>query len=372
MDDVHVDPRTRTARVGPGARWQQVDHETQAFGLATTGGVHSRTGVGGLTLGGGIGYLARSCGLAVDNLRAAEVVLADGRVVSASQEEHPDLLWALRGGGGNLGVVTSLELQLYEVGPEVMTAQVFLPIEQAADGLAFYRELMADAADVFACYALFVNVPPVDPFPVERHGQTCLALVACHAGELEAGAADLAPLKAVGRPLSATVASMPYAKLQQSFDAGAPDGARYYTRSGYLDELSDDLIAALVEGAGELPFPLSNVFLEPMGGAVARVEPTATAFPHRAARFNLGIQAGWLEASQDAAASAWTRSLYATLEPHTTGAVYVNYLDHDEKSRVHRAFGPNLERLRSVKAAYDPDDLFDVHGLGAGAEALRG
>ncbi|HSI97367.1 MAG TPA: FAD-dependent oxidoreductase [Gaiellaceae bacterium] len=299
MRDVHVDPKASVARVGGGATWGTVDHETQAFGLAVTGGVDSRTGVGGLTLGGGVGYLVRALGLTIDNLLSAEVVLADGSTVTASAYEHPDLYWALRGGGGGLGVVTSFAYRLHEVGPEVMTAQLFHALEDAAGALAFCRDFMDAAPDAVNCYPLFVNVPPVDPFPEEQRGRTALALVACHAGSLEDGERDLAPLAGFGAPFFAAVAPMPYATLQQSFDAAAPDGGRYYGKARYLEELPDAAIDALVTRVDPLPGPYSNVFLEFLGGAVARVEPSATAFPHRHVPFGIGIGAGWIEAEHD-------------------------------------------------------------------------
>lgn len=358
MHDVHVDPKERTARVGGGATWGKVDHETQAFGLAVTGGVDSRTGVGGLTLGGGIGYLARSCGLTIDNLLSAEVVLADGSAVIANGSEHPDLYWALRGGGGGLGVVTSFEFRLHPVGPEVMTAQVFHPLDGAAEALRFYRDFIAAAPDEVACYPLFVTVPPVDPFPAEHHGRTALVLVACHAGSLEAGEEALAPLESFGEPFFSSVAPMAYATLQSSFDAAAPDGGRFYWKAHYVDEISDALIDDLVERVDPLPGPYTVVFMECLGGAVARVAPEATAFPHRDARFTLGLSTGWAEAANDDAAIAWTRSLFEATAPHATGGVYVNYLDRDEGDRMEAAYGANLTRLEGIRRRYDPEGFF--------------
>ena len=358
MHDVHVDPRARTARVGGGATWGRVDHETQAFGLAVTGGVDSRTGVGGLTLGGGVGYLARACGLTIDNLLSAEVVLADGSTVTASATEHGDLFWALRGGGGGCGVVTSFEFQLHAVGPEVMTAQVFHRMDAAGEALRSYRDFMSEAPDEVACYPLFVNVPPVDPFPAEQHGRTALVLVACHAGSLEEGEEALRPLGAFGTPFFSAIAPMPYATLQQSFDTGAPDGGRFYWKAHFLDELSDGLIETLLERVDPLPRPYSNVFVECLGGAIARVAPDGTAFPHRSVRFSLGISTGWADAEDDEAAIAWTRSLFEATAPHASGGVYVNYLDRDEDDRVGAAYGANLARLEGVRRMYDPEGFF--------------
>lgn len=372
MDEVHVDGSGRRVRVGPGARWGQVDHETQAFGLATTGGVDSRTGVAGLTLGGGVGWLARSCGLSVDNLISAQIVLADGRTVTASEHEHPELWWGLRGGGGNFGIVTSFELELHEVGPEVMVAQVFYPLEQAEQVLRAYGGYTAALADTTTCYALFVPVPATEPFPQERHGTTALALVGCHNGPLDEGEQQLAPAASFGDPLLSVVEPMPYTALQRAFDAGAPDGGRYYWKAQYLNELSNEFIATLVGGAETLPGPFSNVFIEQMGGAIARASASATAYPHRDVRYGLGISSGWADPAHDDAAVAWTRDLDAALRPFGVGAVYVNYLDADEDDRVGAAYRHNLERLQQVKRTYDPDNVFrqNTNVVPAGVSAI--
>jgi FAD/FMN-containing dehydrogenase len=358
MTGVHVDPKALSARVEGGATWAVVDHETQAFGLAVTGGVDSRTGVGGLTLGGGVGYLARTFGLTVDNVVSAEVVLADGSTVIADPEEHPDLFWALRGGSGNFGVVTSFEYRLHRLGPQVMTAQVFHPRETARDVLAFWRDLATDGPDELTCYALFVNVPPVAPFPPERHGETALALVACYAGTLEDGERALGPVGSFGEPFLSAIAPMEYTALQRSFDAAAPDGGRFYGKAHYLEELPGDAIEAVVEHVERLPGPYSNVFFEPMGGAISRIEPSATAYPHRSARFGFGITSGWQAAEDDEDAISWTRSLFDVVTPYASGGVYVNYLGEDRDERVAAAYGENLARLQEVKAAYDPDGVF--------------
>lgn len=365
MNDVHVDRRAKTARVGAGASWGQFDREAQAFGLAVTGGVDSRTGVSGLTLGGGVGYLSRAHGLSIDNLLSVEVVLADGRVVTASEDEHSDLFWALRGGGGNFGIVTSFEFRLHDVGPEVMTAQVFLPMSGAADALRAYRDFMAAAPDEALCYALFVNVPRVEPFPEAEHGRTALALVACHTGPIEHGEIALAPLAEIGDPMLSVFAPLPYVTLQSSFDAGAPDGGRYYWKATYLDELSNDLIDTLVERVDPLPGPFSNVFLEPLGGKISSVAPEATAFPHRRARFGLGISSGWQDPADDDSAIAWTRGLFDAVIGHGSGGVYSNYVDRDDSGRAAEAWGSNRVRLGEVKAAYDPENLFSGNmGIG--------
>lgn len=357
MRSVQVDAQLKTARVGAGATWGVVDHETQAFGLAVTGGVDSRTGVAGLTLGGGIGYLARPFGLTVDHLIGAEVVLSDGRIVSAADDDHQDLLWALRGGGGNCGVVTSFEYRLNEVGPEVMHTQLFLPMDQAVAGLAFYRDYMAESAESVSCFALFINVPGVEPFPEDQYGTTCLALVAMHAGSTEEGERALKPLAEFGSPMLSVLAPIPYATLQSSFDAGAPDGGRYYWKAQYLKGLSDDFIQTLVDRVDPLPGAFSNVFIEPLGGAVSRVESTATAFPHRNVEFGVGISSGWESPEDDKASIEWTKSLHQDLLEFGTGGVYINYVDRDE-DREADAYGKNLRRLAEIASNYDPEGIF--------------
>jgi FAD/FMN-containing dehydrogenase len=349
---VRVDPQSRTARVGAGATWGVVDHETQAFGLAVTGGADSRTGVGGVTLGGGIGYLARPFGLTIDNLVSAQVVLEDGRVVTADDDEHPDLFWALRGGGGALGVVTWFEYRLHSLGPEVMTAQVLHRMDAAAEVLAFYRGFVAEAPDEVACYAHVAHVPSADRFPPELHGRTALVLVGCHAGSLEEGRAAFAPLAAFGDPLHATIAPMPYGALQSLFDARAPAGGRYALEEHVLDALSDDAIGLLVDRIDPLPGPYSAVSLEPLGGAVSRVDASATAFPHRGARFWLRLASGWASAADDDRALAWTRLRSAAMAPFATTAVHAD--DRGEGAAIEACVG----RLREIERRYDPDGVF--------------
>lgn len=359
LNGVEVDPNRKIARVEGGALGRDFDQATQAHGLAATMGTDSTTGVAGLTLGGGIGFLSRSCGVASDNLVAADLVLADGSIVHASESENNDLLWALRGGGGNFGIVTSFEFRLYEVGPEVLVAQIFHPLDDAGEVLRAYRDFMLEAPDELGCYALVVNVPPVEPFPEAYHGKPAVALVACYAGSVEDGQSALAPLGKIGNPIVNAVVPMPYAALQQAFDAGNPAGKRYYWKSQYLKELSDGAIDVLTRRAGGLPGPFSAIFLEPMGGAVNRVDPKATAYPHRDAAYNLGISAGWEGAENDEAAIAWARQLHRELETYSTGGVYVNYLDRDDGARLESAYGENWLRLRQVKAKYDPDNFFN-------------
>ncbi len=358
MRAVKVDPKARIARAEPGATLADLDRETQAHGLATTGGLVSETGIAGLTLGGGIGYLARRFGLTLDNLVAADVVTADGRQVRASEKENADLFWGLRGGGGNFGIVTAFEYRLHEVGPNVMVAQVFYPFDHAERVLNHYRDLMAKAPDELACYALVAHVPPAEPFPEEFHGRTSIALVACHTGNAGEAQKLLNPLKELGKPILAMVGEMPYAQLQQSFDAGMPHGARYYWKAHYLDELSDDAIKRFISLSEPLPGELSLVGFEPLGGAISRVDPSATAFAHRDAKFALGIWAGWTDPADDEKIKSWTRDFHKAFVPYSTGGVYVNYLDQDDDERVNAAFGDSYARLRDIKAKWDPENFF--------------
>ncbi|MFW6075038.1 MAG: FAD-binding oxidoreductase [Chloroflexota bacterium] len=356
MNAVHVDPVAKRARVQGGAKLGDVDRETQAHGLVTTAGIVSTTGVAGLTLGGGLGYLARKFGLAADNLISAHVVTADGKRIHASEDEHSDLLWALRGGGANFGVVTQFEFQLHELGPEVMTAQAFHPFKDAKDLLRYYRDFLADAPDELGLYFLVLNVPPMDPFPEEWHGEPAVLLLGCYAGPVEEGREVLAPLETHGNPILSVVAPMPYTALQSNFDAGFPEGPRYYWKSHIVRELTDEAIDTFIEKSLPLDGGYSATGIESMGGAISRVDPRATAFPHRDGRFACSAFAGWTDPADDEKLIAWARDFYDAMKPHGTGGVYVNYQAPEED--VGPAYRSNYERLQQVKARYDPDNLF--------------
>ena len=358
MSALEVDADARVARVGPGAHGAALDAATHAVGLATTGGTDSTTGVVGLTLGGGVGFLLRAHGLAADNLLGADVVLADGTQLHASETEHPDLFWALRGGGGSFGVVIAVELQLHPIGPEIAVAQVFHPFHDAAEALRFYRDFTAAAPDEIGGYALAVNVPPLDAFPAETHGTTAVVLALSHAGSVEDGMRELQPLCDFGTPLLSLLQPMAYPVLQQSFDAANPAGKRYFWKSAYLLGMPDDAIEAFVAHADPLPGPYSAAYFEALGGAFARVDPSATAFPHRDAPYNFGLSAGWDSPEDDDAGIAWSRRLHAAMQPWATGGLYANYIGADDVGRLEAAYGPNLGRLRQVKERYDPDGVF--------------
>lgn len=355
MCNVHIDPQSRRGRAGAGAKWGAFDHEAQAFGLTTTGGVVSTTGVAGLTLGGGIGYLTRTYGLACDNLISADVVTASGEFVTANATDNADLFWALRGGGGNFGVVTSLEFQLHEVGPLVAAATIFHPIDAARGVLDFFRSFNNTAPDAVACYAMIVNAP--EDFPPEQQGKPVLALVAVHSGSVEDGLQALAPLATYGEPLVAVVDAMPYTAIQTAFDAGNPHGGRYYWKSQYLSDLSDELLDRVVARAKDLHGAYSIIGIEPLGGAQGKVDPSASAFTHRDVPYSLGIWTGWADPGDDEANVDWTRAFFEEVEPFGAGA-YVNYLGEDEGDRLAEVYGANYERLLAVKKKWDPDNLF--------------
>lgn len=355
---VHVDPEARIARVGPGAVGGDLDTEAQVHALATTGGTDSTTGVIGLTLGGGAGFLTRRFGLAADNLVRADVVLADGRVVHASETDNADLFWALRGGGGSFGVVIAAELRLHPLGPQLMVAQAFHPYEGARAALRFFRDFTSEVPDEVGFYALAVNVPPLPGFPEAFHGKTAIAFAASYAGSLEDGEAALRPIAEFGDPVLNVVGPMPYATLQQSFDAANPAHQRYFWKSSYLRSLPDDAIDTFVARVDRLPGPFSAAWFERLGGAAGRVGPRATAFPHRDAAYNFGISAGWTDPSEDDRAVTWSRAFHDAMTPYATGGVYANYVGVDDVDHLRASFGDNLDRLRRVKAKYDPDGVF--------------
>jgi FAD/FMN-containing dehydrogenase len=363
MRAVWVDPAGHTARVQGGALWGDVDHETQAHGLAATGGIIGHTGVAGLTLGGGIGFLMRKYGLAVDNLVAAEVVTPEGRIVQASADEHPDLFWALRGGGGNFGVVTSFQFTLHPLGPAVMAGPIFWAADDTTDVLRFYRDFVAEAPDELGTVIRLGTVPPLPVIPEEFHWRPAIAVACCYAGAVEEGERALRALRRFGTPLVDLLSPSPYAAFQGALDETVPHGWHYYWKATNLASLSDDVIAVVADHAYAANSPRSYAAMFHMGGAVARVPHNATAYAGRDVAHNIVIDAVWLpdESGEHAAAeTAWARRFLQALQPHRAGGVYVNFLDSDDdSSRVREAYGDQVyRRLAEVKAKYDPDNAF--------------
>jgi FAD/FMN-containing dehydrogenase len=363
MRAVWVDPAGRIARVQGGALWGDVDNEAQVHGLATTGGIVSHTGVAGLTLGGGIGWLMRKHGLTVDNLLAAEVVTADGSVVRASTHEHPDLFWALRGGGGNFGVVTWFQFALHPVGPTVMAGPVFWEAEDTIEVLRFYRDLVDEAPDELGTVLRFGTVPPLAAIPEDLHWRPAIAVASCFAGPVEEGERAVRELRRFRSPLVDLVGPTPYLAHQRAIDETVPHGWHYYWKSANLAGLSDDVAAVIADHAYTASSPRSYAVMFHMGGVVARVPHDATAYAGRDVSHNIVIEGVWLpdDAGQHASAdTAWARRFLDALRPHRAPGVYVNFLDSDDDtSRVLEAYGALIyRRLAEVKAKYDPDNVF--------------
>jgi FAD/FMN-containing dehydrogenase len=351
MRGVAVDPRSRTARVQGGALWSDVNREAALHGLAVTGGAISTTGVGGYTLGGGLGWLMGVCGLAADNLRSAEVVLASGEVVHAGPDEHEDLFWALRGGGGNFGVVTSFEFALHPIA-EVVGGLIAHPIDAARDLLRFYGEVTAGATDELTVFAGLVHAP-------DGSGMPLAAMVVCHAGPRERAEREVRPLLEWGSPAMAEVGPMPYPVMNTLLDAGYPKGALNYWKSTFVRGMEPGLIDTMVDRFASCPSPMSAVLLEHYHGAVTRIDPGETAMPHRSAGYNLLIPSVWTDPAMTEANIAWTRETYEELAPYRTGGRWLNYLGSDEDSTaLDGAYGANRARLAAVKRTYDPENAF--------------
>ena len=361
MQGIRVDAAERRVRAQGGVTWGALDRETQLHGLATVGGVVSTTGIAGLTLGGGIGHLTRKYGLACDNLTSVDLVTADGEVVTASDKENTDLFWALRGGGGNFGVATSLEFRLHPVGPLVVGGLCAWRAEKRDEILRFYREFVASAPDELGLNCLCLSAPPLPFVPEELHFQPIVALGGAYAGGIEEGMAAVAAIKELGPPDLDLLGPIPYAALQQMFDAGFAAGIRSYWKSGYLSELTDAAIDTWVERSESIPSPMTLLECQRLGGAFSR-SADDTAFGNRDATFLYNIVAAWMDPAEDDKQVAWARSFYEAMAPHETGGVYVNYLTGEEgQDRVKAAYGAErYARLQAVKAKYDPDNLF--HG----------
>jgi FAD/FMN-containing dehydrogenase len=356
LNCVDVDSRSRIARVEGGALWQDVDAATQPHGLATTGGFVSTTGVGGYTLGGGVGWLMRSCGLAIDNLLEAEVVLADGRSVTASEKQHPDLFWGLRGGGGGLGVVTRFSFRLHPVG-EVHAGVAFYRIDAARDLLRAFRACTPDAADGLVAMLVFTTAPPLPFLPAEAHGQRAVALAYCWNGDPAHGARAAASIANAAEPWGRHEGVMPYANWQQTFNPAAPPGHHYYWTTSQFDTFDDALIDTLVARAARPADPRSEVHVHHLGGAVARIAGDASAFSQRGAPFFVNVIGHSDDAERFGAVRAWVRDLGAALAPHARAGMQPNFAGEasDLKSQTHD--GETRSRLSALRAHYDPDGL---------------
>src|SRR5919109_710397 len=363
MKGIRVDPAARTARAEAGVLWGELDRETQVHGLATVGGIVTHTGIAGLTLGGGMGWLMRKHGATVDNLLSVDLVTAEGALLTASEDENPDLFWGIRGGGGNFGVVTSFEYRLHPVGPLVLAGPIFHPLEDAREVLAFYREFIAAAPDELT--TIFdLSVAPSLPFlPEELHGKALVMVGACYAGAPEDGIELVRPLKEFGNPIVDLLEPKPYTALQSMFDPFVPHGWNRYWKSVELPPLTDDALDTLVEHVSALTSPKSYCIVFQLGGALARVGEDETAFGQRDAAHNVNINAVWTEDDPEGDRHvAWARDFFSAMQPHARGRVYVNFLGDEGAERVRQAYGDRqYERLVELKRAYDPTNFFRLN-----------
>lgn len=360
MNEVVVDPAARTARAGGGTTWGVFNEATGVHGLATTGGIISTTGVAGLTLGGGIGYLSRGYGLSCDNLLSAQVVTADGSIVTASEGEHPDLFWALRGGGGNFGVVTELTFRLHPVA-DVYGGPMFFELADAAAILSYFRDFIADAPREYGGFPAFQIAPPLPFVPEDRVGEPFVALVSCWTGSVAEGERIVQGFRDVAAPVAEHVGVMPYAALNSAFDALVPAGLQHYWKAAFVEQLTDEAIAAHVEHGSRVPVVNSTMHLYPINGACHDVAADATAFGHRDATFAPVIAGMWPDPADNAANTAWVKDYYAAVAPHSQPGGYVNFASPDDQQRVADNYGANYPRLLEVKRRYDPTNLFHLN-----------
>jgi FAD/FMN-containing dehydrogenase len=361
MKGVTIDRAARTAVVEPGVTLAEFDGAAQQHGLATPLGINSTTGVAGLTLGGGFGWLSRKYGLTIDNLRSAQIVTADGELRELNDRINPDLFWAIRGGGGNFGIVTKFDYQLHPVGPEVLAGLIVHPFASIKAVIQQYRQVVASAPDELCCWVVVRKAPPLPFLPEAWHGREVVVLAAVYSGEITDGERHLAPLRSFGTPIADVIGPAPYAGFQQAFDPLLTPGARNYWKSHDLQAISDGAIEGIVEYAGRLPSPGCEIFIAHLGGAVNRVQPDATAFGRRDFEFVLNVHTRWDQPADDARCIAWAREFFTAMAPHALGSVYLNFMPDDEPDRVQSAFGPNFPRLAAIKAKYDPKNLFRMN-----------
>ena len=361
MRAVKVDAAKQTAHVEGGALLGDFDQAAQAHGLATPLGINSTTGVAGLTLGGGFGWLSRKHGLTLDNLLSATVVTAAGEKLTASAKENSDLFWALRGGSGNFGVVTSFEFKLHKIGTEVLSGLIVHPLADAKKVLQYYRDFVAKAPDELAVWFVLRKAPPLPFLPEKWHGKEILALAACYFGDLKTGEKLLQPLRAFGQPIADVIGPTPYIGWQQVLDPLLTPGMRNYWKSHEFLQIPDAMIDVIMDFASRLPDPQTELAFAQLGGAIQRVPNDATAYSHREPNFLINVHTRWDAAANDGKCIAWARDLIKALTPFSTGAVYVNFLTSDEEDRVKMAYGANLAKLVAAKKKYDPTNLFRMN-----------
>ncbi len=361
LKSVRIDPDKRRAYVEPGASLGDFDHEAQAFGLVTPLGINSTTGVAGLTLGGGFGWLSRKYGLTADNLVSADVVTAEGQLVHASATENPDLFWGLRGGGGNFGIVTLFEFELYQVGPEILAGLMVFPAEQAPQVLNSYREYVATIPDEMNIWVVMRKAPPLPFLPEEVHGKEVVVLAIFYAGDEQAGQALVEPLRGFGTPYGEHVGMMPYTAWEQAFDPLLTPGARNYWKSHNFSVMSDEALDTIIDYAGKLPSDQTEIFIGLLGGETSRIAADATAYAQRDAQFVLNVHARWDAPTEDQHCIAWAREFFEASAPYATGGVYINFMTEEEGDRITAAYGAGYDRLVALKEKYDPGNLFRMN-----------
>jgi FAD/FMN-containing dehydrogenase len=358
MTNVRVDAEKRRAYVEPGATLGDFDKAVQAHGLATPVGINSITGIAGLTLGGGLGWLNRKHGMTVDNLVSADMITANGRKIHVSEDENADLFWAIRGGGGNFGVVTQFEFKLHPVGPEILAGLLVFPIDQAKQVLQKHREFVKTAPDELNIWVVIRKAPPLPFLPEDVHGKEVVVLAIFYAGDIAEGEKLIDPLRSFGDPYGEHIGAQPYIQWQQAFDPLLTSGARNYWKSHNLTELSDGLLDSIIEFAGKLPSPHCEIFLPLMSGAANRVPSNAMAYGHRDVQFVLNVHGRWDDAAQDESCISWAREFFKASAPFASTGAYVNFMSGDEDGRVAAAYGVNYDRLKQIKQKYDPENIF--------------
>lgn len=361
LTSVRIDPKTRRAYVEPGARLCDFDHEAQAFGLATPLGINGTTGVAGLTLGGGFGWLSRKYGLTSDNLVAADMVTADGQLIRVSATENPELFWGVCGGGGNFGIVTLFEFQLHQVGPEILAGLMVFPAAQATQVLASYRDFVTTIPDEMNVWVVLRKAPSLPFLPEAVHGQDVVVLAIFYAGDVQTGQKLIEPLRGFGQPYGEHVGAMPYTAWEQAFDPLLTPGSRNYWKSHNFSKISDKALETIIDYAGKLPSDQTEIFIGLLGGQISRRAADATAYAQREAQFVLNVHARWESATDDQRCIAWAREFFDASAPFATGGVYINFLTEEEGSRIAAAYGPGYPRLVALKKKYDPENLFRLN-----------
>jgi FAD/FMN-containing dehydrogenase len=361
MKSVRVDAQKKRAYVEPGATLADFDAAAQSHGLATPVGINSTTGIAGLTLGGGFGWLTRKYGLTIDSLVSANIVTADGKQLTVSENENPDLFWAIRGGGGNFGIVTQFEFQLHPVGPEILAGLIVFPFNQAKQVLARYREFIASAPEELNVWAVLRKAPPLPFLPTDVHGREVVLLIPFYIGDIERGRTLIEPLFRFGTPHGDHIGAQPYVQWQKAFDPLLTPGARNYWKSHNFTELNDGALDSIVEFAGKLPSPQCEIFIGLVEGAANRIPADATAYRSRDAKLVLNVHGRWDEKSDDQRCIAWAREFFQATAPYASAGAYVNFMTEEEDDRVRAAYGNNYDRLAQIKKRYDPENLFHLN-----------